>query len=77
MSEDLLRLAEKRCRELSKVLADILGGGSEWFSRVGDQFYVDPKLARDELQRRKTDAIITKKRLVACNRSRASIGKGE
>lgn len=61
---------EARCRELSKVLCDILGGGSEWFSRVGDQFYVDPKLARAELQRRKTDAAITKRALF---RARASI----
>ncbi|MBH1993225.1 MAG: hypothetical protein I8H86_10080 [Sphingomonadaceae bacterium] len=58
---------EMRCRELSRVLVDILGGGSEWFSRVGDDFYADPKLARAELQRRKTDALITKRAFVKAN----------
>ena len=63
---------EARCRELSKVMGDILGGGSEWFSRVGDEFYIDPKIARAELQRRKTDAIITRKALF---RDRAAVAE--
>lgn len=67
---------EQRARALSKMLANILGGGSEWFSRVGDDFYVDPKLAGEELQRRKTDAQITKRALVRSNRARlSSIGE--
>lgn len=44
---------EARARALSKVLGEFLGGGSEWFSRVGDDFYIDPELARNELCRRK------------------------
>ena len=63
---------EARCRELSKVMGDILGGGSEWFSRVGDEFYIDPELARAELQRRKTDATITRKALF---RDRAAVAE--
>jgi len=63
---------EARCRELSKVMGDILGGGSEWFSRVGDEFYIDPELARAELQLRKTDAIITRKALF---RDRAAVAE--
>lgn len=63
MADDI----ESRCRKLSKVLGDILGGGSEWFSRVGDDFYIDPDLARAELQRRKTDAAVTKNALFRAN----------
>lgn len=54
-------------RELSKVIVDHLGGGSEWFTRVGDDFYVDPKAIGPELRRRKTDAQITKKALFRAN----------
>ncbi|MEW6627610.1 MAG: hypothetical protein AB1431_12575 [Pseudomonadota bacterium] len=64
---------ETRCRKLSKVLGDILGGGSEWFSRIGDEFYVDPDLARAELQRRKTDALVTKQALCRANAAIASL----
>lgn len=63
-------LVEARLRELGKVLTDHLGGGSEWFSRVGDDFYIDPEAVRSELQRRKTDAQITKKALF---RARAAL----
>lgn len=55
---------EQRCRALSVMLGNILGGGSEWFSRVGDEFYIDPKIAGAELQRRKSDAQITKRALI-------------
>lgn len=61
----------RRLRELSIVIADHLGGGSEWFSAIGDEFYVDPKAIGPELQRRKTDAQITKKALF---RARAAQG---
>ncbi|MES2289251.1 MAG: hypothetical protein V4530_05885 [Pseudomonadota bacterium] len=54
---------EHRARELSKVIVQHLGGGSEWFSRVGDEFYADPEIIRAELQRRKSDAFITKRAL--------------
>ena len=54
-------------RELSRVLANHLGGGSEWFKRIGDNFYIDPKAVAAELQRRKTDAQITKRALVRAN----------
>ncbi len=60
---------EQRLRQLSIVMANHLGGGSEWFSRVGDEFYVDPEIIRAELQRRKTDAQITKAALIRANRA--------
>ena len=75
---DTLREAlEKRCRDLSVMLSGILGGGSEWFSSVGDQYYVDPKLAGPELQRRKTDAAITKKALFRQNAALATLSNPE
>lgn len=65
---------EQRARALSVMLAEILGGGSEWFSRVGDEFYIDPKLAGAELRRRKTDAQITKRLLFQSKTGRADHG---
>ncbi len=59
---------EKRLRELTVILVDHLGGGSEWFSRIGDEFYADPETVRAALQRRKTDAQIAKRALVEANR---------
>lgn len=62
-------LIERRLRDLTKMLTDHLGGGSEWFSRIGDEFYADPKVIGPELQRRKTDAQITKRLLVKANQA--------
>lgn len=59
MSEELAKYA----RDVSIMLSSILGGGSEWFKQIGDEYYVCPKLAGSELQRRKTDARITKSAL--------------
>lgn len=68
-------LLEKRLRELTKIIVQHLGGGSEWFSRIGDDFYADPEPVRAELQRRKTDAQITKRALVQANRSDTELRK--
>ncbi len=65
-------LIERRLRELSVVICAHLGGGSEWFSRIGDDFYADPKAIGAELQRRKTDAQITKRALILANRRAAA-----
>lgn len=54
---------EKYAREMSVMLVRLLGGGSEWFKLIGDEYYVCPKLAGEELQRRKIEAIVTKKAL--------------
>lgn len=64
---------EARLRKLSVILVDHFGGGSEWFSRIGDDFYVDPEAARVELQRRKTEARVTKRALVEAKRTAPSI----
>lgn len=69
---DAATLIEKRLRELSVVICAHLGGGSEWFSRIGEDFYVDPKIIGAELQRRKTDAQITKRALIRANSAKAT-----
>lgn len=61
------RVLADHLREVSKVIVDHLGGGSEWFARIGDDFYVDPKAIGPELHRRKTDAQIAKKALFRAN----------
>ncbi len=33
-------------REASKALSHMAGGGSEMFTRIGDEFYADPELCR-------------------------------
>ena len=68
---------EKRARDLSVMLVNHLGGGSEWFSQVGDEYYADPKAIGPELQRRKTDAQITKSALVRANRANAEQAERE
>jgi hypothetical protein len=52
-----------RLRALSIVICNHLGGGSEWFSSVDGEPFVDPEAVQAELQRRKTDDQITKKAL--------------
>lgn len=74
MSGELEQLRE-RCRQLSIVITGHLGGGSEWFSRIGDDFYADPTICRDGLQRMKTDAHITKKALVRANKQARARGE--
>lgn len=64
---------EKRARDLSVVIVNHLGGGSEWFSQVGDEYYADPKAIGPELQRRKTDAQTTKSALVRANATLAAL----
>lgn len=64
---------EKRARDLSIVIVKHIGGGSEWFSQIGDEFYTDPAIIDGELQRRKTDAQITKKALIRANRENADL----
>jgi hypothetical protein len=55
---------EQYARDMSKALGPLLrGGGSEWFTKIGDESYICPKLAGAELQRAKTEAIVTKKAL--------------
>jgi hypothetical protein len=66
---------KKYAREASVMLVSLLGGGSEWFKRIGDEYYVCPKLAGDELQRRKIDAINTKKDLVHEKASNAEMAE--
>jgi hypothetical protein len=66
-AEAILRAALDELRELSVVLADHLGGGSEWFKQIGDDYFVSAKAIKPELQRRKTDAQITKRALVRAN----------
>jgi hypothetical protein len=61
------RLLEKRLRDLSIMLTDHLGGGSEWFSQIGDEYYADPRSIGPELRRRKRDAQITKRALFRAN----------
>lgn len=63
-------------RALSKVIVDHLGGGSEWFKQIGDDYFVSAKAIEGELRRRKTDAQITKRALVRANTS-LSLAKGE
>lgn len=62
---------DNHLRALSKMLTGHLGGGSEWFTRIGENFYADPVAIGAELQRRKTDAQETK---VALYRGRSSRG---
>lgn len=62
---------EKRARDLSVMIVNHLGGGSEWFSQVGDEYYADPNAIGPELQRRKTDTQITKTALVRANKASA------
>lgn len=55
---------EQYAREKSIMLCRFLpGSGSEWFRKIGDEYYVCPKLAGAELQRQKTDAQVTKRAL--------------
>ncbi|QCI93383.1 hypothetical protein [Novosphingobium sp. EMRT-2] len=69
MTETPLEAAlAKHLRELTKVIVSHLGGGSEWFIRIGDDYYADPKAVGPELQRRKTDAQVAKKALIRANR---------
>lgn len=56
-------------RALSIVLVQHLGGGSEWFAQIGDEYFVSAKAIGPELQRRKTDAHITKCALIRANRA--------
>ena len=37
-------------REMSVMLSNVLGVGSEWFKKVGEEYYICPKLAGDELR---------------------------
>jgi hypothetical protein len=55
---------ERYARDISIMLAQILpGSGSEWFARIGDEFYICPKLAGNELQRQKAAAQNARKRI--------------
>jgi len=73
-AEAILRVA---LRDLSKVLCDHLGGGSEWFAPIGDEYFVSAKEIEGELRRRKTDAQITKRALVKANIAvREAMGPG-
>lgn len=64
---------EGEMRALSKVLADHLGGGSEWFKQIGDDYFVSAKAIEGELRRRKTDAQITKRALFRANATRQAL----
>jgi len=54
--ELIAELVAAELRALSKVLVDHLGGGSEWFKPIGDEFYVSAAAIAPELRRRKEEA---------------------
>src|SRR5690606_30538710 len=47
-------LAEARdyARKVSIAFADVTGGGSEMFTRIGDEFYADPEACRARVRER-------------------------
>lgn len=49
MLEAAIRVME-HARKMSIALTDLSGGGSEMFTRVGDEFYADPELCKRRTQ---------------------------
>ena len=50
--KDVAEKLAQRCRELSIFATHVAGGGSEMFSRIGDEFYADAKACRERYDAR-------------------------